>query len=216
MISKIQMTAGKMKTGRRQLLLGAATGALAGCGGLLPAITGTPPQTYILTPKTTFREDLPKVSWQLLVDLPVAPAEIDTTRIVLTRSPFTVDFFGDAVWPDRAPIMIQTLLVESFESTGRITAIGRESVGLRADYILKPELRKFEAIYDAPLGPPVISVILNVRLVKMPEREIIATTTFNRRERATENTMPAIIDAFDETLGGVLKRVIEWTMLTAK
>jgi cholesterol transport system auxiliary component len=205
-----------MRPDRRLLLLGAAGAALTGCGGLLPAVSGPSAQVYVLTPKTTFRPDLPTVKWQLLVGGSLATAEIDTTRIVLTRSPVTVDFFGDAVWPDRAPIMVQTLLVESFESTGKITAVGRESVGLRADYILKPELRKFEAIYDAPQGPPVVSVIMNVRLVKMPEREIIATTTFNRRERAERNAMPSIIDAYDEALGAVLKRVIEWTLTTAR
>jgi cholesterol transport system auxiliary component len=203
-----------MTIGRRGFLIGAATSLVGGCTSLLPG-TGEAPQTYVLTPKTTFRPTLPKVSWQLLVDVPIAPAEIDTTRIPLSRSPVTIDYFGNAVWPDRAPIMVQTLLVESFESTRRITAIARESVGLRADYILKPELRKFTAVYDAPQGPPVISVIMNVRLVKMPERAIIAQSTYAARERAARNTMEAIIEGFDEALGVVLKRIIEWTLTTA-
>jgi cholesterol transport system auxiliary component len=199
---------------RRFLLLGAGA-ALPGCAGLLPG-TGEAPQLYVLTPKTTFAPDLPRVDWQLLVDVPIAPAEIDNDRIVLQRTPYTVDKFANAAWPDRAPLMVQTLLVESFESTGKITAIARESVGLRADYVLKPELRKFTAVYDTPAGGPIASIILNVRLVRMPERAIIAQETFDSRERARQNEMEAIVEAFDVALGKVLKRTIEWTLTTAR
>jgi cholesterol transport system auxiliary component len=199
---------------RRSFLLGAAT-LLGGCSGLLPG-SGEAPQIYVLTPKTTFAPDLPKANWQLLVDVPIAPAEIDNDRIVLQRTPYTVDKFANAVWPDRAPVMVQSLLVQSFESTGKITAIGRESVGLRADYVLKPELRKFTAVYDSGDGPPIASVILNARLVRMPERAIIAQQTFDYRERASRNEMQAIMEAFDEALGKVLKRTIEWTLTTGR
>lgn len=187
--------------------------ALAGCTGIIP---GESPQLYVLTPKTTFASDLPKANWQLLVDVPIAPAEVDTDRIVLQRTPYTVDKFANAAWPDRAPVMVQSLLVESFESTGKITAIARESVGLRADYVLKPELRKFTAVYDDPATGPIVSIILNVRLVKMPERAIIAQNTFDYRERARQNELEAIVEAFDEALGKVLKRTIEWTLTTAR
>jgi cholesterol transport system auxiliary component len=199
---------------RRLLVLGGMA-ALAGCTGFIPG-TGEAPQLYVLTPKTTFAPDLPKVKWQLLIDVPIAPAEIDTDRIVLQRSPYTVDKFANAAWPDRAPAMVQALLVESFESTGKIVAIARESVGLRADYVLKPELRKFTAVYDTPTGPPLASIILNVRLVKMPERAIIAQKTFDYRERAQQNEIESIVEGFDEALGKILKRTIEWTLTTAR
>jgi cholesterol transport system auxiliary component len=199
----------------RKILLFLAAAALAGCGGIIPG-SGEGPQLYLLTPKTTFAPDLPRAEWQLLVDVPFAPAEIDNDRVVLQHTPYTVDRFANAAWPDRAPIMVQSLLVESFESTGKITAIARESAGLRADYVLKPELRKFTAVYDRPEAPPIASVILNVRLVKMPERTIIAQTTFDHRHRAERNDMPAIVEAFDEALGKVLKRTIEWTLTTAR
>lgn len=201
---------------RRRGLLGAALAlapGLAGCSGLIPG-TGEPPQLYILTPKTTFPSDLPRASWQLLVDLPTAPAEIDKDRIALSRTPYTVDYFANAAWPDRAPVMVQQLLVESFESTGKITAIARESVALRADYILRPELRQFKAIYEAPEGPPVVWVKLNARLVKMPDRAIIAQIGAERRVKAARNSMEAIVEAFDEALGSAMKPIVQWTLTT--
>ena len=43
--------------------------------------------------------------------------------------------------------MIQTLLIESFENTGKIIAVGRQSLGLRSDFNLKLEVREFQAEY---------------------------------------------------------------------
>ena len=63
----------------------------AGCSSLIPG-SGTPPQLYVLMRKTTFPPDLPSISRQLLVSTPIAPAEIDTTRVALTRSPLSATY----------------------------------------------------------------------------------------------------------------------------
>jgi cholesterol transport system auxiliary component len=199
--------------GRRRLLrltVLAPFAALPGCASLIPG-PGAPPQMYVLTPKSTFVAELPKVEWQLLVDMPAASAELDTTRIVLSRSPVTIDYFADAAWPDRAPAMVQTLIIESFENTGKILAVGRESVGLRADYILKPELRRFQAVYDG-VGAPTIWVRLGARVIVVPEGRIIAQDLFESRIPAEQNTMPAIVAAYDEALGAVMKRLVTWVL----
>jgi len=199
---------------RRALLRLAALAlvpAAAGCSSLIPG-TGTPPQIYVLMRKTTFPPDLPSISRQLLVDIPVAPAEIDTTRVALTRSPTTIDYFANAAWSDRAPAMVQSLLIESFEQTGKIVSVARDSAVLRADYILMPELRRFEARYENGDAPPLVLVRLLVRLIKMPERTIIGDEIAEGREPAARNSMDAIIEAYNEALGSVMKRLVTWTL----
>jgi cholesterol transport system auxiliary component len=61
-----------------------------------------------------------------------------------------------------------------------------------------------------------VRVRLNAKLVKMPQREIVAHQTFERRVRAQENRMDAIIDAFDDALGKTLKSVVVWTLETGE
>lgn len=183
--------------------------ALAGCSGLLG---GSSPQLYRVTPKSTYPADLPHRSLQLLIDVPLTPAGLDTSRIALTRSAVSIDYFADSEWTERAPLLVQTALLESFENSKAINAIDRESVGLRADFILRTELRHFEAVYDSPNGPPEIWVAINVRLVNPTTRDIVAQTSFERRERAAANDMPSIVTAFDEALGAVMKRIVIWTV----
>src|SRR5690606_22293343 len=140
------------------------------------------------------------------------PASLNTTRIALSRTPITVDYYARAVWTDTAPKLVQTRLIESFENSGKIISVGRDAVGLRSDYILKTELRHFEALYyegDAPLA----SVQINAKLVKMPERVIIADMTAQRKIPAASQSLDDIILAFDDALGKILKRVVEWTLV---
>ena len=112
----------------------------AACEAVVPG-KGPPPILYRLTPKSTFRADLPKVAWQLVLELPVANAGLNTTRIALYRNPTRLEYYARASWTDRAPNMVLTLMLESFENSERIVAVGRESVGLRSDFLLKTELR---------------------------------------------------------------------------
>jgi cholesterol transport system auxiliary component len=192
----------------RRAFASALTLGLSGCS----LFSGPPPNLYRLTPKSTFPPDLPRVSGQLLVDLPFAPAGLDTARIALSRSPVSVDYFAQSEWTDRLPLLIQTALLESFENSHTITAIDRESAGLRADYILKSEFRHFEAVYTSENGAPTIWVAAHVRLVKMPERGIIAQGAFERRRSAAANDLSRIVLAFDEALGGVMKDIVVWVV----
>jgi cholesterol transport system auxiliary component len=147
------------------------------------------------------------------VELPVAAAGLNTSRVALQRTPVSLDYFARANWSDAAPAMLQTLLVESFENTGRIVAVSRESVRLRPDYLLQTDLREFAAEYfpDAT-RPPLVRVRMTAKLVRVADRAIIASTSAERAERAKADTMDAIMLAFDEAAGGVMRRIVEWTL----
>ncbi len=204
--------------GRRRVLRAALVlpfaGALAACEVAVPG-QGPAPDLYRLTPKSTFAPELPTVTWQLLLERPLTNASIDTTRIGLQRSSTRVQYYARASWSDRAPQMIQTLMIESFENSGHIVAVGRDSVALRADYILKTDLREFQAEYLT--GPkPRVHIAIIARLVKMPRRSIIGSKKFEAVIEAPADTMEAIVAAFDEALGKVLKRLVEWTLVTGE
>jgi cholesterol transport system auxiliary component len=190
----------------------ATAGALAGCQ--LPG-SGEPPQFFTLTPKSTFAADLPRANWQLGIETPVASGGIDTSRIALSRTPVTFEYFARANWTDTAPRMVQTLLVESFENTGRIVAVGRESSSLRPDYLLKVDLREFQAELRAN-ATPTARVRLAVRLVKLPERNVVASFAHEAQQAAASSDIHNIVLAFDEALGSAMRRVVEWTLRTAE
>jgi cholesterol transport system auxiliary component len=193
----------------RRWLAGAMTLLTAGCATLL----GLPPSPHLyrVTPKSTYTANLPHLPTQILIDVPLAPAGLDSSRIALSRSTFSIDYFADSEWTERVPLLVQTALLESFENSGAIAAIDRESMGLRADFILKTEIRHFEALYDSPNGAPEVWVAIIARLVNPSGRDIVAHASFQRRERAAANDMGRIVVAFDEALGAVMADIVAWT-----
>lgn len=198
---------------RAALALG-ASGLLAACQLPVPG-QGPPPELYRLTPKSTFDETIPRVDWQLLVETPYANSAIDSTRIALQPMPTRLDYYARANWTDRAPLMVQALMVESFENSNRITAVGRDAVGLRADFILKSELREFQAEYFES-GAPQVHVAVTARLIEAGRRAIVAVESFDARVPATEDSLAAVLVAFDEALGKVLKNLVAWTLVTGE
>jgi cholesterol transport system auxiliary component len=189
-------------------LLAALLLACASCGGILPP-PSPPPMLYRLTPLLGTGPAAPPLAIQLVTEAPVAPAALDTARIALARSANSLDYFAGAAWTDRAPAMLQGLIVESLENYGRIRVVTRPAVDLRADAVLLSDLRDFEAEYRGE-GPPELHVRLDCRLVRMPERTVIAVKSFEGRAHAAANDTPAIVAGFDEALHGALATMPDW------
>src|SRR5690606_28003702 len=157
-----------------------------------------------------FPPDLPAVDWQLLVDVPNADAGLNTPLIALREDRTKISHFADAAWTDRAPALVQSLLVQSFENSGRIARVSREQVGLGADFTLTMELRDFQAEYGP--GAPGrsaadVRIGLHAKLVRVPGRMIAASQSFESLQRADGASLAATIDAFDQALGDCLARV---------
>lgn len=198
--------------GRRRFATLALCGvgaALSGCAAF--ELGGPPPQLYTLSPKSTFDPDLPNVTWQLLIQSPTAPAGLNSVRIALRETPFTLNYYAGVAWTDRAPQMVQTLLLESFENSGRIVSVDRQALGLRANYVVLPELREFQAEY-LESGAPRVRIAVAVRLVRVPERVIIASNSFNYLAVAADERFESIMSAFDEALGKIMRDIVEWTL----
>lgn len=204
--------------GRRGALAVLAGGAAAACSVQLPG-AGPAPSIYVLSPKSTFPEDVPFVDWQLLVDTPRAPAGIAGQRIALRRKALELKYYARASWTDAAPKMIQQLLIESFENSEKIISVGRQAIGLRSDYILKTDLREFQAEYTDDHGkplpdgqPPNIHIRLNAKLVRMPQRAIVASKTTRYFIPAPGTDIDSVVRGFDTALGKTLKRIVSWTL----
>jgi cholesterol transport system auxiliary component len=189
--------------------LAVAALTLAGCGGLL-----TNPDTrrmYQVTAATSFAPGLPHTAAQLTVGPVDAPAGLDTTRIALSRTPLSLDYFADVAWSDRTPAMVRTALHDSAQNSGAFAAVGSDTFNLRADYLLKTELRDFEAVYDSQRAGPTATVVMSLTLVKLPGDTVAAQTVITQRQPSASNGIPDVVGAFNAALGKALQEAVGWT-----
>ncbi|MEM0948030.1 MAG: ABC-type transport auxiliary lipoprotein family protein [Pseudomonadota bacterium] len=190
---------------------------LPGCAGLASLNSAaTPSELYILTPKSTFSTGLPYVPQQIVVEEPTATAAVATDRISVHPSPLRVQSFPGVRWVDRAPVIVQSLLIQSFENSGRVSAVGATSVGLREDYTVVPELREFQAevpVIESSGSPPLsVRVRINIKILDSLDERIIASRSFEDIEVAASDDMDDVAEAFDEALGDVMRDIVEWSV----
>jgi cholesterol transport system auxiliary component len=187
-----------------------------GCTGLATLTNAAAPtDLYILTPKSTFDPNLPRLRQQIVVTEPTATAAISNDRITVQPTPLEVRFLPGARWVDRAPLIIQSLLIESFENSGKVDSVGSSAIGLRADYLVVSDVREFQARLQNPENPEApleAHVRLNIKLVEALSDTIIGSRSFERIEIAQSDNAKDIVAAFDVALGGVMRNAVEWSI----
>jgi cholesterol transport system auxiliary component len=194
----------------RILVAAALVATLAACGGLFPS----PPerQLYRPQPSFSFPAGLPHAGVALAVATPSAASGLDTRRIALTNAPAALNYYADAEWADSVPFLVRSALVEGFEASGAVAAVGPVTLGAHADVVLETAIRDFEARYSDPHRAPRVEVAFDLKLIALPRRQIVAAGMVEGEATATENKVPAIVAAFNTALGQAAAKAVGWTV----
>lgn len=180
---------------------------LSGCGSLLGG-GGPAPDLYTLSALSQPPAGMARASWHLLIEEPTAVGGLEANRIAVQRTPNEVRYFADVRWVERATRMIQGLMVESFEHTGAVSSVDRYAVGPRADYVLKAELRDFQAELFNNAKIPNVNVRLTVRMVRSGRQQTVWMRDFQARVTAKASNAPEVVAAFDQALGQVMSDIV--------
>jgi cholesterol transport system auxiliary component len=85
---------------------------------------------------------------------------------------------------------------------------------LRPDFILKTDLREFQANYrnDDPI--PTVLVRMTAKLVAMPQRKIVRSITSEKSVKAQASAFSDVLNAFDDAIGHVFRDIVVYTLST--
>ena len=190
--------------------------AVLSLGACAKLFTEAPRPLFQLSAPADVSPALPRTNAQIVVDAPYAPEGLELRRIAVVRATNGLDYLADGDWADRTPAMVRAVLVETFENSKSVAAVGPDTLDLRADFEIDGDLRHFEAVYDSQngtaAGAPTVRVALAVKLVKIPEHKILAQTLISAREPAAANATPQIVAAFNAAMGSVAKQVVAWVL----
>jgi ABC-type uncharacterized transport system auxiliary subunit len=101
-------------------------------------------------------------------------------------------------------------MLESFERSGRIPAVGRRGGDFRADLVLDSDLEDFEI--DTTTSPARAHVRLTARIVRTRDQTIVASRAFDRTA-PTGESFDGAVAAFDAALASLLPEVVDWTLV---
>jgi cholesterol transport system auxiliary component len=207
------MTKTMRNTSRALLIAAPILFMLAGCGSLIGP-SNPPPQIYVLDPAFA-PVNAPTVNWQLSVQRPDAGDVYDTARIAILRDGI-MDYYADAQWTDETEPLLQRMIVQGFEKSGHIAAVARERDGLHADDLLQIEVRSFVARYDGDNGAPTADVEFVAKLLTADRRTVIATLDSHHEARASVNSIPGAVAAFNVATGQAIDEIVAWALVNGR
>ncbi|AMJ57760.1 MULTISPECIES: ABC-type transport auxiliary lipoprotein family protein [Stenotrophomonas] len=197
-----------------KLLAPACLLALAGCSVLAG---GDRQSTTIYAPQVRVQADpaWPQVNWQLAIAKPSAARLIDSPRINVRPTPGELEVYRGATWSQPATDILEDTLLRGFEDSGRIDAVARIATGIRSDYKLTTDLRRFESDYRGG-ELPAATIELNAKLIHSLDQRVVAARTFVVTEPATSTEIGSVASAFETALGKTTTVLIGWTLLNGQ
>lgn len=198
----------------RILLAIALTLPMIGCGGILPKkepLRIIAPQVHVAPdPEWT------QVAWQLTVARPSANDMLDSRRMAVSPVPGQIQVYKGVSWSDSMPDIVQMAVVEAFEDSGKILAVGRQSSGLRTDYTLQMEMRDYQAVYHDPASPPEVTLTINAKLIDAISGRAVASRNFHQAVAASATSPTAVAQAFDNALSALVHDMVGWTLYSGQ
>jgi len=183
---------------------------LSGCSASsLLAPSGPGAKLYTLSAPKEVASSAPQANWQLLIAMPGAVLALNTPRIAIIPSPSRMDYYADVTWADRPPAMLQELLLQSFDRSGRIAAVQKQSGGLKSDFLLIADIDDFEV--DTTAADPGAHIRISARLVRSRDRTIIAARSFEASV-PSGSSFDGAVAAFDNGLQSLLPQIVDWTL----
>ncbi|MBN8801989.1 MAG: membrane integrity-associated transporter subunit PqiC [Stenotrophomonas acidaminiphila] len=184
--------------------------ALAGCS-VLASGDRHPITIYAPQARVAVDPSWPRVDWQLAVAKPAAARLVDSPRINVRPTPGELEVYRGATWSQPATDMLEDALLRGFEDSGRIGAVARIATGIRSDYKLAIDLRRFESDY-AGNARPAATIELNAKLIHSLDQRVVASRTFLVAEPAADTTVASVTTAFETALGRTTGELIGWTL----
>jgi len=135
---------------------------------------------------------------------------------LLTVSNGQVQYVAETRWVAPAAVLWDEAVLAAFDAdSGPVRLISRGEPA-SAQYILRLDVRNFEAHYDnGPKAPP--TVLVRVRaVISRSDRAIAGERIFEKKVTAGDNRVTAIVPAYDRAVAEVLQEIVAWTTEQAK
>jgi len=195
----------------RPLSLALALSVLAGCGAISALNdAGTALDAYDLQSPRDLPQASRMVQRSLSIEPPATPGALDTDRILLRPNPVQALYLPDARWSDKMPLMVQTLMLRSFEDTGALAYVGRRPLGGAGDFALVSEITDFQAELGPDGESATIRLRLTARMVREANAQVLARRSFTATIPAATLETLDIVQAFNAASDQMMREIVIW------
>ena len=204
-----------MKAPRIPLLVVLSSAALLASCSILGGKQRDPVTIYAPLVQVTPDPAWPTVGWQLELAKPTAARVVDSPRIAVRPAPGELQVYKGATWSQPSTDLIEGTVLRAFEDSGKIPSVARAGSGIRADYKLVMDLRRFESDY-AGAEIPSATIELTVKLMHASDQRIVASRTFLQVQPSSGTEVAQVTGAFDQALEKLTRDVVGWVLVSGE
>ena len=187
-----------MSFSRRRLLFAAASlPLLASCA------TSGQPRKFTLSPVSG---PAGGPGWSLSIAAPRALKSLDSERIAHRPDALELQYYTGADWVDRAPQMLQMLMIRSFQNRSNLQVTALDMPGPPGDFLLTSLLQDFQSEGNRA------HITLVASLARSNRRQDTRTQVFEASAAAGSDHMDAMVAAFDDAFAEIMKKMIPWSL----
>jgi cholesterol transport system auxiliary component len=177
---------------------------LGGCLGS----NATPVATYDLSAPKIMTLTAPRAAkFQLVINEPGAVRSLETDRIMVKSGP-QVAYYKGAAWSDRLPRLMQARMVEAFQNTGLVKAVGDRADRLDADYELSTQVQAFQVNVDG--GQAQAHASLYVKIIDGDNGRMVASRGFDANVGTSSKDVGEMVVSLNQAFDKVLREVVPW------
>lgn len=190
-------------------VIGAASLAVAGCISLLPK---TKPTDLYRFGQTTLAasEAVPGGTVGVLRAASAFQRESAGDRL-LTITGGQVAYVAETRWAAPAVTLWDQAVLAAFDADGGRARLVSRGEPASAPYILRLDVRNFEARYEGgSKAPPIVVIRVRAALTGRDKGQL-TERIFEARATASDNRISAIVPAYDKAVSDVLRDIVAWT-----
>jgi cholesterol transport system auxiliary component len=193
----------------RLCLAGAAALSLSGCISLLPK--SKPVQLYRFTRSAPAAAASTANAVGVFESSGEFQRESASDRILTITGPH-VAYIADVRWAAPAQVLFDEAVDAAFENSGGHVRLTPRGAPTSTDYVLRLDVRDFEARYDAGgNAAPTIVVRIHALMTRDRDHNLVSEQVFEARVPAADNRVTAIVSAFGRATNQVLDQLVAWT-----
>ena len=186
---------------------------LSGCAAITSISDATTPlQAYDLRAPADAPTVRGRLQRDLVIEPPTAGGALDTDRILIRPDPFRAAYLPKVRWTDTAPVMLQNLMLRSFEDAGALRYVGRRPLAGSSDYLLVSDLTDFQAELGPDGDTVTTRVRLTARLVQNSDAKILGSRTIQTTALAASTEPAAVVAGFNEATSAALQNLTVWAL----
>ena len=130
---------------------------------------------------------------------------------MLTVTGSDTAYIAGARWVSPAPVLFEESLIRAFESGGG-PRLAEGGSTVHATEVLNLDVQTFDTRYDqGEKAAPQVVVQVRAQLLRATDRTVIGEQLFTSTQRAEDNRVGPIVQAYDAAVHDVLGKLVAWT-----